>query len=61
MKRFFISLIAFVCFTLAFAQSENVKDVRQTYLWDVTLSMQGKAPGAPDIWDQVKDAIIADI
>lgn len=50
-----------MCFTLAFAQSENVKDVRQTYLWDVTLSMQGKAPGAPDIWDQVKDAIIADI
>lgn len=45
----------------AFAQSAQVKDVRQTYLWDVTLSMQGKAPGAVAIWEQVKDAIIKDI
>ena len=48
-------------FLASFAQSGNIKDVRQTYLWDVTLSMQGKAPGAPDIWEQVKDAIIKDI
>lgn len=46
---------------MVFAQSGNVKDVRQTYLWDVTLSMQGKAPGSPDIWEQVKEAIITDI
>ena len=47
--------------SLLFAQSGNVKDIRQTYLWDVTLSMQGKAPGAPNIWEQVKTAIITDI
>ena len=47
--------------SLLFAQSGNVKDIRQTYLWDVTLSMQGKAPGAPNIWEQVKEAIITDI
>ena len=61
MKRTILTLLAFASFTLAFAQSGNVKDVRQTYLWDVTLSMQGKAPGAPDIWEQVKEAIITDI
>lgn len=47
--------------SLLFAQSGNVKDIRQTYLWDVTLSMLGKAPGAPNIWEQVKEAIISDI
>ena len=61
MKRPLLTLVALLGFTLAFAQSGNVKDVRQTYLWDVTLSMQGKAPGAPDIWEQVKEAIINDI
>lgn len=61
MKRVLLTLAALASFTLAFGQSGNVKDVRQTYLWDVTLSMQGKAPGAPNIWDQVKDAIISDI
>lgn len=49
-----------------FAQSGNVKDIRQTYLWDVTLSMQGKAKmnngtNTPDIWNEVKRAIITDI
>ncbi|MBR3031310.1 MAG: hypothetical protein IKH93_09220 [Bacteroidales bacterium] len=61
MKRALLTLTVIFASTLAFAQSGNVKDVRQTYLWDVTLSMQGKAPGAPDIWDQVKEAIIDDI
>ncbi len=61
MKRVILIIFALASFTLAFAQSGNVKDVRQTYLWDVTLSMQGKAPGAPDIWEQVKEAIITDI
>lgn len=61
MKKLFITLIALASFTLAFAQSGNVKDVRQTYLWDVTLSMQGKAPGCPDIWEPVKEALITDI
>lgn len=44
-----------------FAQTSRVKDVRQTYLWDVTLSMQGKVAGCPNIWDKVKEAIITDI
>lgn len=44
-----------------FSQTSKVKDVRQTYLWDVTLSMQGKVQGCPDIWDKVKNAIISDI
>lgn len=61
MKRPLLTLIALLSFTMAFAQSGNVKDVRQTYLWDVTLSMQGKAPGAPDIWEPVKEALISDI
>lgn len=61
MKRFLFSTFAFLIFVLTYAQSGNVKDVRQTYLWDVTLSMQGKAPGAPNIWEQVKEAIITDI
>lgn len=61
MRKALLTLIALASITLAFAQSGNVKDVRQTYLWDVTLSMQGKAPGAPDIWDKVKEAIITDI
>ena len=60
--RFFAIIVLIVsgC-PFLFAQSVNVKDVRQTYLWDVTLSMQGKAPGAPNIWEQVKEAIITDI
>ena len=61
MKRIILTIAAFSMFLISFAQSGNIKDVRQTYLWDVTLSMQGKAPGAPDIWEQVKDAIIKDI
>ena len=61
MKKALLTLIALGCFTLAFAQSGNVKDVRQTYLWDVTLSMKGKVAGAPNIWEKVKQAIIDDI
>jgi len=61
MKKTLFFLIALVSSVLVYAQSGNVKDVRHTYLWDVTLSMQGKAPGAPDIWEKVKEAIITDI
>ena len=66
MKRILISLIALIAYTLSFGQTANVKDVRQTYLWDVTLSMQGKAKDkagnpSPNIWKQVKEALIADI
>lgn len=55
---FFILAITF-CSVELFAQS-NFKDIRITYLWDVTLSMKGFG-GAPNIYDQVRDAIIADI
>ena len=61
MKRAFLFVLALTCFYWSHAQTGNVKDVRQIYLWDVTLSMQGKAPGCPDIWDKVKEAIITDI
>ena len=61
MKKALLTLIALASFTLALAQSGNVKDVRQTYLWDVTLSMKGKVAGAPNIWEKVKQAIIEDI
>lgn len=61
MKRALLILAALFGSAMVFAQRGNVKDVRQTYLWDVTLSMQGKAPGSPDIWEQVKEAIITDI
>lgn len=66
MKRILLILILLASFALAYAQSWNVKDVRQTYLWDVTLSMQGKAKNSdgtptPAIWNQVKTAIIEDI
>ena len=61
MKKALLTLVALASFTLAFAQSGNVKDVRQTYLWDVTLSMKGKVAGAPNIWEKVKQAIIDDI
>lgn len=42
------------------AQSRSVKDVRITYLWDVTLSMKGYN-GAPDIYDDVVKALVKDI
>ena len=51
---------AILLFSLgAFAQGQ-FKDVRQTYLWDVTLSMKG-FNGAPDIYDKVVDVMIKDI
>lgn len=60
MRKPLVILLALASCILSFAQSANVKDVRQIYLWDVTLSMQGKA-GGPNIWEQVKTAIISDI
>ncbi len=61
MKRLFL-IISFALLSLSlFSQSVQVKDVRQTYLWDVTLSMKGKVAGCPDIWDKVKKAMISDI
>lgn len=59
-KLSFVCVLWLIGMTL-YAQNSMVKDVRQTYLWDVTLSMQGKGTGAIYIWDNVKNAIIADI
>lgn len=42
------------------AQTSVIKDVRQTYLWDVTLSMKGYN-GAPNIYSKVVDAMVKDI
>lgn len=66
MKKAILLIITLLSYAFSFAQNGNVKDVRQTYLWDVTLSMQGKAKNSdgtptPNIWNQVKSAIIADI
>lgn len=61
MRKLLISFIAtFAAFSID-AQNVQVKDTRQIYLWDVTLSMKGKAAGCPDIWDKVKVSMIDDI
>lgn len=46
---------------VSWSQNARVKDIRQTYLWDVTLSMKGKPKSNPNIWEPVKKALIADI
>lgn len=61
MKRIVIAILMSFSALCMFAQNAHVKDIRQTYLWDVTLSMKGKVAGCPDIWDKVKAAIIEDI
>lgn len=59
MKRFIciFSVISLLVITDVIAQT---KDLRQTYLWDVTLSMKGYN-GSPDIYDKVVDVMIKDI
>ncbi len=61
MRKFFLTVVAAIAAMSAFAQSSQVKDVRQIYLWDVTLSMKGKAADCPNIWDKVKTSMIDDI
>lgn len=51
---------------MTWAQNAQVKDIRQTYLWDVTLSMKGQGKDQngnknPNIWEIVKKALIEDI
>ena len=60
MKRFFMMLTVLLMAPLSMFAQGKFKDVRQTYLWDVTLSMKG-FNGAPDIYDQVVDVMIKDI
>lgn len=50
-----LMLLGFLCLSL-WAQTS----IRRVYMWDVTLSMTGKA-GCPDIWQPVKDALIKEI
>lgn len=42
------------------ARGDSYKDIRMTYLWDVTLSMKGYN-GSPNIYDKVVTAMIKDI
>ena len=51
---------------MTWAQNARVKDIRQTYLWDVTLSMKGQGKDQngnknPNIWEAVKKALVEDI
>ncbi|MDE6871053.1 MAG: hypothetical protein K2J62_02890 [Bacteroidales bacterium] len=61
MRKLLISFVVALVASCVYAQNAQVKDTRQTYLWDVTLSMKGKAAGCPDIWDKVKSSMIDDI
>ena len=56
MKRFVLTLLVLLLAFSSFAQ----KSIRRVYMWDVTLSMTGKA-GCPDIWQDVKDALVKEI
>lgn len=58
-KRLLLCL-AFLSLSLGMYAQGQFKDVRQTYLWDVTLSMKGYN-GAPDIYNEVVDAMVKDI
>lgn len=58
-KKFYLSL-AILLLSLSLHAQGQFKDVRQTYLWDVTLSMKG-FNGAPDIYSKVLDVMVRDI
>ena len=59
MKKLFICLLLTILVGTAMAQN-HFKDMRRTYLWDVTLSMKGYG-GAPNIYEAVVDVIVRDI
>ena len=59
MKRILLILSVCLLSVVCYAQG-RAKDIRQTYLWDVTLSMKGYN-GAPNIYDKVVDVMIRDI
>lgn len=62
MKKLLLILIAFYTSFSLYAQDAAVqKTERRIYLWDVTLSMQGKAKGCPNIWEDVKKAMCDEI
>lgn len=61
MKKIFLTIVcALYAMVLLSAQGNSYKDIRLTYLWDVTLSMKGYN-GSPNIYDKVVIAMIKDI
>lgn len=61
MKKLFLTIVcALYAMALLSAQGNSYKDIRLTYLWDVTLSMKG-CNGSPNIYDKVVTAMIKDI
>ena len=58
-KRLLFGL-AFLLLPIGMYAHGQFKEVRQTYLWDVTLSMKGYN-GSPDIYDKVVDVMVEDI
>lgn len=60
MKKFTLLLCIVPFLSMGVYAQGQYKDVRQTYLWDVTLSMQGYN-GSPDIYDKVVDVMVQDI
>lgn len=62
MKRLLLIMLS-VCSLLPLSAQEDaaVKAERRIYLWDVTLSMQGRAKGCPNIWESVKNAMCDEI
>ena len=59
MKRILLGFVILLL-SLSLQAQGQFKDVRQTYLWDVTLSMKGYN-GAPNIYDKVVDVMVKDI
>lgn len=59
-KIFLILLCLFAVSSTSKAQTNHYKNERRIYLWDVTLSTKGFG-GKPDIWSDIKDAIVKDI
>ena len=60
MKRaLFLFLFGGIIFNVL-AQNSALKDFREVYLWDVTLSMKG-CNDAPNIYDKVVDALVNSI
>ena len=60
MKKIALIFLLLLSQLSAFAAGNMFKDIRQIYLWDVTLSMKGYG-GNPDIYDKVLSVMIKDI
>lgn len=59
MKKLLLLFVLSIFSVFVFSQ-KYAKDIRQTYLWDVTLSMKGHG-GTPNIYTAVIDVMIKDI